>query len=95
MRKNNIGADEEREFRHLLREENRLLKQELTEQRYALQRLQTEVKMLSASLALINEKTNDIQHAQTMRLADMQLMMYTMADKYMPGNADFLSKPNH
>lgn len=95
MKKNSIGMDDEREFRQLLREENRLLKQELAEQRYALQRLQIEVKTLSASLALVTEKTNSMQQAQSMRLADMQLMMYTMADKYMPGNEDFLSKTGH
>lgn len=95
MKKITIGMNDEREFRQLLREENRLLKQELAEQRYLLQKLQTEVKVLTAAFALVNEKTNTMQQTQAIRIADMQLMLYTMADKYMPGNEDFLSKPTH
>ncbi len=79
----------------MLRDENRVLKQELAEQRFVLQKLQTEVKLLSAALSMVNEKAAQLQHSQNMRIADMQLMMYTMADKYMPGNEDFLNKPSH
>ncbi|MDX1923121.1 MAG: hypothetical protein SFW65_08345 [Alphaproteobacteria bacterium] len=95
MKKPTYGANEEQQLRQMLRDENRLLKQELAEQRHVLQKLQTEVKLLSAALSLVNEKAAQLQHAQTMRIADMQLMMYTMADKYMPGNEDFLNKPSH
>lgn len=95
MKKPTYGANEEQQLRQMLRDENRLLKQELAEQRYVLQKLQTEVKLLSAALSLVNEKAAQLQHAQNMRIADMQLMMYTMADKYMPGNEDFLNKPSH
>lgn len=90
-----IKKSDERELRQQLREENRALKQELAEQRYALQKLQTEVKILTASMQVINEKTTHLLRSEAMRVADMQLMMYTMADKYMPDNSDFLIKPAH
>jgi CII-binding regulator of phage lambda lysogenization HflD len=95
MRKSNYGEGNEREFRNQLRDENRALKQELTEQRHGLLKLQTEMKVLQSALLSISDKTTQLLRAQEMRYADMQLMMYTMADKYMPSNEDFLNKPAH
>ncbi len=85
----------EAQLREALRRENRMLRQELFAQRRLIETLRAELKALNIVIASLMEKTDTLLQAQQMRTADLELMMYTIADKYMPGNEEFLGKPHH
>ena len=86
---------QEREHREALRRENRMLRQELFAQRRLIETLRAELKTLSLVMAGLIKKTDHVLQSQQLREADLELMMYTIADKYMPGNEEFLDKPKH
>lgn len=74
--------------KHQLRKENRLLRQELSAQRRLIDMLRTELKNLG-------DKVGGLEQIQQHRCTDLELTLYTMADKYMPGCGEFLDKGRH
>lgn len=95
MRRSMYGDGDDRAFRQQMREENRMLKQELSEQRHVIQKLQTDIKALSVAVLQLTERATQLTRAHDLQMADAQLLLYTMADKYLPNNEDLLAKYRH